>query len=181
MKVQQYSENKYMFYDIYILIESIENSKHLQALQKATESHDKKPLKPLKKDNKSKSPVKDKEVVVDILEEDLMFDDIKESLNGWARIISYKAIDGDADKKCELESVVEGKFKNGLKEGYCRGISAINGSSCAGFNKQGIPHGKWSAYKPSGEFSHPEGLYEGTTCQKNMEIKTFNEGIMKST
>lgn len=163
MNVQQYAENKYMFYDIYILIESIRNNQHIEALHKATEQHDK-PLKPVKKNTKSKSPVKAPAVVVEITDEDLQFDDIKESLNGWARIISYKSIDGYKTKNCELESVVEGKFKNGLKEGYCRGISAINGSSCAGFNKQGIPHGKWSAYKPTGEFSHPEGLYEGTSC-----------------
>ena len=37
MKVQQYAENKYMFYDIYILIEGIKNNYHIQALNDATE------------------------------------------------------------------------------------------------------------------------------------------------
>lgn len=159
-----------MYYDIFILIENIENKEHIEAFRKATDEYLKKPLKPIK--NVTATGLKNPEVT-------LHFDDIKESLNGWARIISYKTIHGDSTENCELESVVEGKFKNGLKEGYCKGISAINGSACAGFHKQGIPMGKWSSYKPSGEFSVPEGLYEGTTCSKNLEIKTFNEAITK--
>lgn len=111
----------------------------------------------------------------------IQFEDIKESINGFARIVSYKAINGNpSPENNELESVFEGKFKNGLKEGYCRGISAINGSASAGFHQNGIPHGKWTAYKYNGEFSHPQGLYEGTTCTKNIEIKTFEHAITKA-
>lgn len=111
----------------------------------------------------------------------IQFEDIKESINGYARIISYKAINGNpSPENNELESVFEGKFKNGLKEGYCRGISAINGSASAGFHQNGLPHGKWTAYKYNGEFSHPEGLYEGTSCTKNIGIKTFENAITKA-
>ena len=110
----------------------------------------------------------------------MQFDDIKESINGFARIISYKAFNGNPEaENNELESVVEGQFKGGLKEGYCRGISAINGSCSAGFHKAGVPSGKWTAYKSTGEFSHPEGFYDGTTCTKNIGITDFNTACAK--
>ena len=173
MKVQQFRENKYQFYDIFILTESIENKEHLEQFKKATEQYQAW-LNPPKKGKGLMNVVsKDKEF--------LQFEDIKSSLNGFCRIVSYKAINGNPEpENNELESVVEGKFKNGLMEGYCRGISAINGSASAGFHKEGIPHGKWTSYKINGEFSHPEGLYEGTTCTKNIGIKTFNEAIVKA-
>lgn len=164
LKVQQYKDNKYQFYDIFLLTESVENKEHLEKFKKATEAYDAW-LNPKKKDL-TKIISKDKEF--------LQFDEIKESINGYARIVSYKAINGNPEpENNELESVVEGQFKAGLKEGFNKGISAINGSCSVGFHKEGIPHGKWTAYKFNGEFSHSEGLYEGTTCTKNIEIKDF--------
>lgn len=173
MKVQQFKDNKLQFYDIFLLTESVENKEHLEKFKKATEDY-KNWLKPPKKGiAKLTGSTKDKDFI--------QFEDIKESINGYARIISYKAINGNPESENnELESVFEGKFKNGLKDGYCRGISAINGSASAGFHKEGIPHGKWTAYKYNGEFSHPEGFYEGTTCTKNIGIMSFNEGIAKT-
>lgn len=171
MKVQQYKDNKLQFYDIFLLTEHIENAEHRELFKRATQEYEQW-LNPPKKGSITRILSKEKEF--------LQFEDIKESINGYARIISYKAINGNPESENnELESVFEGTFKEGLKEGYCRGISAINGSATAGFHKKGIPHGKWTAYKYNGEFSHPEGLYEGTTCTKNIEIKTFNEGIAK--
>jgi hypothetical protein len=44
----------------------------------------------------------------------LKFDDIKDSLNGYARIIYYKASNGNpAPENNEIESLVEGKFTKG--------------------------------------------------------------------
>jgi len=95
----------------------------------------------------------------------LKFDEIKESLNGFARMVSYKSTNGSPDPQyCEIESVEEGEFKAGLKNGYCRSMSAIDGSCAAGYHKDGIPHGKWTSYKSNGEFALPQGLYEGSNC-----------------
>lgn len=38
-KVQQYKDNKYMFSDIFLLTESIENKQHLEQFKKATEDY----------------------------------------------------------------------------------------------------------------------------------------------
>ena len=90
----------------------------------------------------------------------LQFNDIKASLNGYARIVSYKVSQSKDEStynsltpetnRCELEYVTEGQFRNGLKNGYCRSISANDGSCAVGFHLDGIPQGKWSSYKPNG-------------------------------
>ena len=109
-----------MFSDIYLLTESIENKEHLEKFKKATEEY-----------NAWLNPKKAKPGVISVVSKDktfLQFDDIKESINGYCRIVTYKAINGNPEpENNELESVIEGKFNKGLMEGYCRGISAING------------------------------------------------------
>jgi hypothetical protein len=66
-----------------------------------------------------------------------------------------------------------------LKEGYCRGISAVDGSCAVGYHKNGIPNGKFSQYKSNGEFATPQGIYEGSTCTSKIEIASFMEKIIK--
>jgi len=120
----------------------------------------------------------------------LKFNDIKDSLNGYARIISYKVNQSKEEsqynsltpeaKYCELEYVSEGHFRNGLKNGYCRSISANDGSCAVGFHLDGIPQGKWSSYKPNGQLSRPEGLYEGTTCTQQITIHNYETRILKT-
>ena len=84
------------------------------------------------------------------------FEDIKGSLTGYARIISYSSNNQNPESQyCELDSITEGHFVNGLKDGYCRGFSAIDGSCAAGFHKEGVPMGKFTSYKANGEFSLP--------------------------
>jgi hypothetical protein len=140
--------------DIFILTESIENQEHIKKLKDA--------------DEKYRQSLLDKKVTTvfsNTPKEFMKFDDIKDSLNGYARIIYYKASNGNpAPENNEIESLVEGKFTKGLKDGYCRGISALNGSCAVGYHKEGLPFGKWCNYKSDGFFAQPEGLYEGIKC-----------------
>lgn len=67
----------------------------------------------------------------------------------------------------------------GLKEGYCRGLSAVDGSCAAGYHKNGIPNGKFCQYKADGDFAIPQGIYEGNQCTAKIEIASFMEKIVK--
>lgn len=86
-KVQQYPEDSHWFYDIYILIESVENMEHLEKIKKL---NDKYKASLLKKAKKGVEVSKGKEEFV-------KFDDIKDSLTGYGRIISYKASNSNPD------------------------------------------------------------------------------------
>lgn len=102
MKVQQFKDNKMQFYDIFLLTESVENKEHLEKFKKATDDYNNW-LKPPKKGSITRV-TRDKDFI--------QFEDIKESINGYARIVSYKAINGNPESENnELESVFEGKFK----------------------------------------------------------------------
>ena len=97
-------------------------------------------------------------------------------------MVSYKSHGTYPDwANNELDSVVEGQFKEGQKHGYARGISAIDGSCAAGYHTDGSPDGKWVFYKPNGDFAKPEGLYEGSTCNKKIQIHDYKTKILKST
>lgn len=82
----------------------------------------------------------------------IKFDEIKESLTGYARIIKYKSSNSNNDAAHnEIDSMEEGHFVKGLKDGYCRSISAIDGSAAVGYHKEGLPNGKWCYYKYNGD------------------------------
>ena len=86
----------------------------------------------------------------------LRFDDIRDSLTGYGRMVYYKSNHSNPDPVYnELERMEEGHFYRGLKDGYCRSLSAVNGTAAAGFHVNGNPSGKWCAYRANGEFSHP--------------------------
>lgn len=86
----------------------------------------------------------------------LKFNDIKDSVTGYGRIIHYKSNNSNPDPAFnELEMIEEGQFVKGMKDGYCRSISAVSGQCAAGFHKAGVPNGKWVSYSSNGEFSHP--------------------------
>ena len=109
----------------------------------------------------------------------LTFEEIKDSVSGYARIVYYKSTNGTTNAaNCELEQVIEGEFHKGKIEGYARGISAINGSCSAGFHHAGIPNGKFCYYKSDGTFAQAEGIYEGHRCIQMMQLKTFEQAIL---
>lgn len=161
--VQQSADNLTYFMDIYLLTESCTDT----AVQKKIKAHDKE-VRDLADPKKAAAGLKS----------NLLYDDIKEHVTGYARIIHYKQVSGDhKGSSYELESVVEGQFKNGEMHGYCRAISAINGCCSAGFHKAGKPDGKWCYYRYDGTFGQPEGIYEGTKCTQPLKIKTFEQAI----
>ena len=68
----------------------------------------------------------------------LCWEDIKQHLTGYVRIIEFRCfiagLDGRADPTMEnskqynwVMNITEGKIKNGMKDGYCRTVSAFNG------------------------------------------------------
>lgn len=171
--VQQFPDNENWFFDIYILIQESTNMEHMKTVR---QMHQKYQDSLLKKKVAGKDLLGNKAKKVDYI----LYDDIKESLTGWARMVSYKShSDYPSWTSNELDSVVEGEFKNGVKHGYARGISAIDGSCAAGFHTEGSPNGKWVFYKPNGEFAKPEGLYEGNVCTKQIKIHDYKTKILK--
>ena len=97
----------------------------------------------------------------------LKFEDIKASLCGWARFISYQTTNvGSRDPTYKrIDSIFEGQFDQGLKNGYVRGITAIDGSCSAGMHEKDVVNGKFISFKPTGEIARPEGFYEGVTLK----------------
>jgi len=96
----------------------------------------------------------------------ILFDDIRECLDGFARIVAFRNTNpGSLNKNnMAIEMVIEGQFKDGLKHGYCRLISCVDGSCALGHHYKGEQYGKWCYYKPDGDFMMPEGIYKGQEC-----------------
>ena len=167
--VRQSDENENYFMDIYLLTDVIPDEMHLTRdnMKRLSEACIDKYL-----------PAKLRKGTV--ASQQYSFEDLKQGVTGYARIVYYKSNNGTTDPDhCELEQIVEGEFNQGKIEGYSRGISAINGSCSAGFHHDGIPNGKWCYYKADGTFSQTEGIYEGQRCIQAMEIKTFEQPILK--
>ena len=137
--VQQLPNSESLFYDIYILLEDIKNNEHLHVLKERTSN------------TKSEKST-------------IVFSDIAESLTGWARIISYSVtkVNSKDPKDIVVESMWEGHFKNGMKDGYVRGMSAVDGSCSAGIHNEDVVDGKFISFKADGSIAKPEGFYEGS-------------------
>ena len=74
--------------DIYILVESVDNVEHIEKLRQANEDYKKSLLAKYKKP--AIKPVANLATTPKLSgKEPLKFDEIKDSLNGFARIISY--------------------------------------------------------------------------------------------
>ena len=77
-------------------------------------------------------------------------------------------------KNLEINQVEEGRFENGLKQGYCRVMYAKDGSCEVGFFNKNAPMGKYCMYKADGTYILPEGLYEGIgKCKSKIEIAHY--------
>ena len=166
--VRQSEDSPNYYMDIYLLTEQVTKNdimKKMKDLDTQTRESYMKNKKPT-----VTTPVK------------LTFDEIKESVTGFARIVYYKTTGSTvtADNS-EIEQVVEGEFVNGKMEGYARGISAINGSCAVGFHSNGIPNGKWCLYHKDGHFTQREGIYEGKRCVQPIQLKTFEQAILPKT
>lgn len=107
------------------------------------------------------------------------WDEIKDAVTGKARIVKYVnhaivpniKIDATEDKaqkqlkmdfkELEIKEIEEGCYENGAKHGYCRIISARDGSCEVGFFVNDEPKGKYAMYNLDGTYAKEEGLYEG--------------------
>ena len=94
----------------------------------------------------------------------LQFVDIKSELNGFGRIIYYTTNDPErrADT-CALVKIQEGKFVNGLPNGYCRIINcAGDGSVEIGYFKDNWPDAEYLKFNLDGECIQ-DGLTKNVT------------------
>mmetsp|Transcript_11178 Transcript_11178/g.18792 ORF Transcript_11178/g.18792 Transcript_11178/m.18792 type:complete len:192 (+) Transcript_11178:174-749(+) len=90
----------------------------------------------------------------------VLFDDIKNSLNGFGRFIEFRCIvknrlgqhDPTFSSKKEnwISSVKEGHFLKGVPDGYQRQLIGFNGHCKQGFFKDGQPYGKYVEYDLNG-------------------------------
>ena len=86
-------------------------------------------------------------------------------LNGHARFVKYtnhslnkpvfdknnaRTPGRKEDLELELIEIAEGQFKKAKKDGYCRVISAKDGSCEVGFFKDDKPHGKYVKFAHDG-------------------------------
>jgi len=69
--------------------------------------------------------------------------------------------------------VFEGHFNEGMKDGYVRGLSAVDGSCSAGLHEKDVVNGKFLCYKPSGETARPQGFYDGAKLKQEIVINNF--------
>lgn len=90
---------------------------------------------------------------------DITFNDIHESITGFARIIKYQAIYGDCFSKdvslLKIQSLEEGEFVAGKKNGYCRVIHGDEKTVDFGMYKNDVPEGKFGKYT----IDIPDGKY----------------------
>lgn len=112
----------------------------------------------------------------------MFYDEIKESLMGYARIIKYTNKIGDPNmdsQSCEIVSVEEGFYSQGMKNGYCRIISAIDGSCECGWFVNDQVKGKYCKYNSQGSYDFPEGFYEGENCTQIMKLANYNHKVLR--
>lgn len=121
----------------------------------------------------------------------VLWSDIKEGITGYVRMIRYTnhSLPNEIDlnkqdvatklinlkpENLEIETVEEGSFKKGFKDGYCRVMQARDGSCEVGFFQMNIPMGKYCMYKSDGTYLLQEGLYEGQgQCKSKIEIANY--------
>ena len=153
-------KNSNIYLDIYILIPNIDDEKQKNLLKQIDSRF---------KGGAQAQEADDEDMVI---EGEVMFDDIKKSLTGYARIIQYTNGTGGAEPdfsdpdKLHVFGISEGQYENGQKAGYCRLISAAQGNCELGFFHKDAPKGKYCAYAEDGSFIKPEGLYDGEKYTK---------------
>ena len=99
----------------------------------------------------------------------MYFSEIAEAITGFARVVKYKnhtvkPVSKDTDAKesrqmlinpasssLRIDSFEEGQYENGKKNGFCKVLSASDGSGEVGWFKDGIPWGKYMKYSSGGE------------------------------
>lgn len=149
--------------DCYMLIDSIDDLEDMKSLKLDVEKSEN--MKPNSKGFKQ-----------------LDFKDIQAALNGYGRIIYYRSTKPGSLTPSDLEilEVQEGKFKNGLMDGYCRSfdLRGINEQIEVGFMKEGKPMGKYQSFKLDGT-PVEEGIKEGDQLIKKISIANYQTRVIK--
>jgi hypothetical protein len=110
-----------------------------------------------------------------------LFDEIKEALTGFARIIEFRCfkagMDGLADPSQDgaymhnwILSITEGEISKGLPHGYNRIFNAFNGNCKIGYYQYGEPYGKWTEFSAKGGHWKEEGIYLGEKLIRKKKI-----------
>lgn len=113
-------------------------------------------------------------------ESELSYEDIVKSLNGFARIVRYRALATSEKedpkfinkKNLEIVRIEEGFFRNGQKAGYCRVFNADTSEVECGFFRKDIPTGKYVRWDLD-ENEVEEGIYKGNKLASNVVITDF--------
>lgn len=92
----------------------------------------------------------------------LYLDDIIKALNGYGRIIQYRVYgDSFTPDNCSIEFVQEGRFKQGLMDGYNRMFDGReDGYVQLGYFQDGVPKGRYQSFSIEGDCLQ-EGIKEG--------------------
>jgi hypothetical protein len=102
---------------------------------------------------------------------EITFNDIHESITGIARIIKYQAIYGDCYSKdvslLKVQSIEEGEFTAGKKNGYCRVIDGYENTVQFGMWKDDVKEGKFAEY----QINIPDGKYQAYNIDETFEFK----------
>jgi len=192
------NENSGEYLDIYLLTPSIKDQDMARKINLIHDLHNqnKELIKTAGNFAKKAPKVKGEKQVVDRIKTNIdtkpvLWKDIKEGVTGYCRIIRYtnhsvptvidvnKAESGNKMinskvENLEIDHVTEGQFRDGLMDGYCRVMSARDGSCQVGFFQKGVPMGKYCMYNADGTYMLPEGLYEGhNQCKSKIEIANY--------
>lgn len=152
------SEAGAMFSDIFILVQSVGDLDKMQQLKVMNASPDVR---------KTQKPI--------------MLEDISDSINGYGRIVEYRAYNSNFHPEdCKIERVKEGKFKQGKMDGYARKFTGLKGGNCfVGFFKEGKPDGKLEVIDKDG-YIIKQGIYNDSECVKEIEINNYMTRLVKT-
>lgn len=192
-------ESSPIYMDVYLLTPSIKDQDLARKIKLIHDLHNQnKELLKTAKNMALKAPkIKGEKQVVEriktnVEQKPVFWKDIMEGVTGYCRIIKYTnhsvptVIDVDKmassgskmintkPENLEIAEVIEGQFKDGLKDGYCRVMSARDGSCQVGFFQKNVPMGKYCMYNLDGTYLLPEGLYEGEgQCKSKLDIANY--------
>ena len=120
------------------------------------------------------------ELPIEKRKEDLLLDDIVESVNGIGRIVQYRVFGNEFNaQNCAIEFVQEGEFKKASMDGYCRMFDGRNeGEAQLGFFREGVPKGKYQRFSIDGEVIET-GERDGETLTTKFDMANFLTRTLK--
>ena len=174
LKNIQLKKGEPIFWDIWILIDSIQDKEQALKLQSL---HDLGQLD---------ITFWNKDMLYPFTHKFLLYDDIQDSLTGFARIIEFRCfkegMDGLADPSQDgafllnwILSITEGEVCKGVPHGYNRTINAFNGNFKIGYYKYGQPYGKWTEFQASGLHWKDEGIWNKDKLIRKKKIVDWRE------